>query len=336
MKFNIKQYILNSNPFLLITEWSKKISFPGFDRLPLYYVVSYFLKAMQKEAITIRASSLAFNFLMAIFPALIFIFTLIPYIPIENFQDEIFTLLQELLPHNAFEAAKSTIEDILKQQRGGLLSLGFALSLYYSTNGIIAMMNAFNYSYSSTETRSEWKKRLISLGLVAILSTLVFAAVLLIIFSGTALNILVEYGWLKGSLTVTLIQIGVWLIILLLLFFAYSFLYYYGPSKRMKYRFISAGSTLATILTIISSMGFAYFVNNFGQYNKLYGSIGTLMVVMLWLYIASLVLLIGFELNASISRARDCYENIDLKILDEVEQSCPDGIINSHESDQKS
>jgi membrane protein len=318
MKINIKQNILNSKPFLLITEWSIKISFPGFDRLPLYYVVSYFLKAIQKEAITMRASSLAFNYLMAIFPAFIFLFTLIPYIPIENFQDEVFKLLQEVLPHNAFEATKSTIEDILKQQRGGLLSLGFALSLYYSTNGIIAMMNAFNNSYSSTETRSEWQKRLIALGLFAILSSLVFVAVSLIIFSGTAINMLVEYGWLKGSLTITLIRIGIWLIILLLFFFAYSFLYYYGPSKRVKYRFISAGSTLATLLTIISSMGFSYFVNNFGQYNKLYGSIGTLIVVLLWLYITSLVLLIGFELNASIIRARDSYENIDFKKLDEV------------------
>lgn len=318
MKFNIKQFVLNSKPFLLLTEWSKNTSFPGFDRLPLYYVVSYFLRTMQKEAITMRASSLAFNYLMAIFPAIIVLFTLIPYIPIENFQDEIFKLLQEVLPHNAFEATKSTIEDILKQQHGGLLSFGFALSLYYSTNGIIAMMTAFNNTYSSPETRREWQKRLIALGLVAILSTQVFASVLLIIFSGTAINMLVEYGWLQGSLTITLIQIGVWLIILLLLFFAYSFLYYYGPSRRMKYHFISAGSTMATLLTIISSMGFAYFVNNFSQYNKLYGSIGTLMVIMLWLYITSLVLLIGFELNASISRARDSYENIDLKILDEV------------------
>ena len=317
MKFNIERYILNSKPFLSLIEWSKKISFPGFDRVPLYYVVSYFLRAMQKEAITMRASSLAFNYMMAIFPAIIFLFTLIPYIPIENFKDEIFKLLQEVLPYNVFEATKSTIEDILKQQRGGLLSLGFALSVYYSTNGIIAMMTAFNNSYSSTETRSEWQKRLIALGLIAILSTMVFVAVSRIIFGGTAINMLVEYGWLKGPFTVILIQIGVWLIIVLLFFFAYSFLYYYGPSKRMKYRFISAGSTLATLLTIISSIGFAYFVNNFGEYNKLYGSIGTLIVVMLWLYITSLVLLIGFELNASISRARDSYENIDLKILDE-------------------
>jgi len=318
MKFNIKQYLLNSKPFLSLIEWSKKINFPGFDGLPLYYVAIFFLRAIQKEAITMRASSLAFNYLMAIFPAIIFLFTLIPYIPIENFQDEIFKLLQEVLPYNAFEATKSTIEDILKQQRGGLLSLGFVLSLYYSTNGIMAMMTAFNHSYSSTETRSEWQKRLIALGLIVILSTMVFAAVSLIIFGGTAINILIEYGWLKGPFTVILIQIGVWLIILLLFFFAYSFLYYFGPSKRMKYRFISAGSTLATLLTIISSIAFAYFVNNFGQYNKLYGSIGTLIVVMLWLYITSLVLLIGFELNASISRARDSYENIDLKILDEV------------------
>jgi membrane protein len=317
MKFNIEQFIFNSKPFILLIEWSKKIILPGFDSLPLYYVVSFFLRDMQKGSITMRASSLAFNYLMAIFPAIIFLFTLIPYIPIENFQDEIFILLREVFPYNVFEATKSTIEDILQQQHSGLLSLGFALTLYYSTNGVIAMMTAFNNSYSSVETRSEWQKRLIALFLVVVLSTLVFIAVSLIIFGATAISILVEYGWLKGSLTVILIQIGVWLIIFLLFFFAYSFLYYYGPCKRMKYRFISAGSTLATLLTIISSTGFAYFVNNFGQYNKLYGSIGTLIVVMLWLYITSLVLLIGFELNASISRARDRFDNINIKILEE-------------------
>lgn len=302
---------------MLLTEWSKKVIFPGFDRLPLYYVVSFFLRDMQKGSITMRASSLAFNYLMAIFPAIIFLFTLIPYIPIENFQDEVFILLQEIFPYNVFEATKSTIEDILQQQRSGLLSLGFVLTLYYSTNGVIAMMTAFNNSYSSIETRSEWQKRLIALFLVVVLSTLVFIAVSLIIFGETAINMLVEYGWLKGSLMVILIQIGVWLIIILLFFFVYSFLYYYGPCKRMKYRFISAGSTLATLLTIISSTGFAYFVNNFGQYNKLYGSIGTLIVVMLWLYITSLVLLIGFELNASISRSRDRFDNININILEE-------------------
>jgi membrane protein len=317
MKVNIEQFIFNSKPFILLTEWSKKVILPGFDRLPLYYVVSFFLRDMQKGSITMLASSLAFNYLMAIFPAIIFLFTLIPYIPIENFQDEVFILLQEVLPYNIFEATKSTIEDILQQQRSGLLSLGFALALYYSTNGVIAMMTAFNHSYSSIETRSEWQKRIIALFLVVILSTLVFIAVSLIIFGATAINMLVEYGWLKGSLMVILIHIGVWLIIFLLFFFAYSFLYYYGPCKRMKYRFISAGSTLATLLTIISSTGFAYFVNNFGQYNKLYGSIGTLIVVMLWLYITSLVLLIGFELNASISRARDRFDNINIKKLEE-------------------
>jgi membrane protein len=316
MKINFNQYIFYSKPFRLLTEWSKNISFPGFDQLPLYYVFCFFLRAMQKEAITIRASSLAFNYLMAIFPALMFLFTLIPYIPIENFQNEIFTLLQEVLPHNAFEATRSTIEDILKQQHGGLLSFGFVLSLYYSTNGIIAMMTAFNYSYSSPETRSKWQKRSIALGLFAILSTMVLAAISLIIFSETAIKMLIEYRLLKGIFSVILIRIVVWIIILFLFFFAYSFLYYYGPSKRMKYRFISAGSTLATLLTIISSIGFTYFVNNFSQYNKIYGSIGTLIVVMLWLYITSLVLLIGFELNASISRARDSYEHIDLKKLD--------------------
>lgn len=317
MSFNLKEYILNLKPVIILIAWSKKTILPGFDRLPLYYVISFFIKAMQKGALTTRASALAFNYLMAIFPAIIFLFTLIPYIPIENFQNEIFHLLEEVLPYNAFEATKSTIEDILKQQRGGLLSIGFIFALYFSTNGVLAMMNAFNVSYYSIETRSEWQQRLIAFGLVIILSTLLLVAVSLIIFSSTAIYYLVEFNIIKDSFTLSMLRIGEWLIIIALFFFAYSFLYYYGPSKRMKYRFISAGSSLATLLTILSSLGFAYFVNNFGQYNKLYGSIGTLIVVMLWLYITSLVLLIGFELNVSISRAKDSLGNINNKIIED-------------------
>jgi len=316
MSIKLKEYILNSKPVVILIAWSKKTILPGFDKLPLYYVIIFFIKAIQKGSITTRASALAFNYLMAIFPAIIFLFTLIPYIPIDNFQDEIFHLLQEVLPHNAFEAAKSTIEDILKQQRGGLLSFGFIFALYFATNGVLAMMNAFNNSYYSIETRSAWQQRLIALGLVIILSILLFIAVSLIIFSSIAINYLVEYNIIKDSFTLYLLRIGEWIIIVALFFFAYSFLYYFGPCKKMKYRFISAGSTLATILTILSSLGFAYFINNFGQYNKLYGSIGTLIVVMLWLYITSLVLLIGFELNTSISRAKDSFGNINNSIIE--------------------
>jgi membrane protein len=113
-----------------------------------------------------------------------------------------------------------------------------------------------------------------------------------------------HHGWLKNKTQLFIILTFKWLVIAALLFFTISFIYYYGPAKKRKWRFISAGSTLATCLSILTSIGFSYFVNNFGQYNKLYGSMGTLIVVLLWIYFNSLILLIGFELNASINKAK--------------------------------
>jgi membrane protein len=147
-------------------------------------------------------------------------------------------------------------------------------------------------------------QRLIALILTVILSSLLITAISLIVFSELAMNFLLEEGLMNIDITYYLLIIGKWLTILALIFTAISFLYYLGPSKESRWRFVSAGSTLATMLTIVTSLGFSYFVNNFGQYNKLYGSLGTLMVIMLWLHFNSAILLIGFELNVSIDRAK--------------------------------
>ena len=304
MQQKIYNIILHWKPVVAAIELSKKIVLPGFDGLPLYDVVTFFIKGIQKGSLTTRASSLAFNFFLAIFPGIIFLFSLIPYIPIDNFQDQLLSLMEDMLPYNAFQAMKDTIEDILMHQRGGLLSFGFILTFYFATNGVNAMINAFNSSYYSVETRSPLMQRLVSFVLVFILTFLVLFAIALIVFSGLALDYLVSKGILQDTFTIYLLLIGKWLIIVGLFFFTFSFLYYYGPSRKSKFRFISPGSTLATILSIITSLGFAYYVNNFGQYNKLYGSIGTIVVVLLWLYFNSIILLVGFELNASIRNAK--------------------------------
>jgi membrane protein len=284
--------------------FTKNISLPGFDHIPVFDVILFFGRAIKNGAITTRASSLAFNFFLAIFPGLIFLFTLIPYIPIDSFQEELFRLLKEILPYNAFEATQSTILDIINQPRGGLLSFGFGVTIYFATNGIMAMIKGFNNSYYDIETRSPVMQRIVAFILVIILTLLLMIAVTLIISSSAILNYLVLKGFISDSLTLILLELGKWSIILGLLFFCFSFLYYFAPNKKSKFRFISAGSTLATLLSILTSLGFAFYVNNFGTYNKLYGSIGTLMVILLWIHFNSIILLAGFELNASIDNAK--------------------------------
>ena len=288
----------------VFSQKAKLIKLPFFDGLPLYDVALFFWKGIVDGAISTRASAIAFNFILAIFPAIIFVFTLIPYIPIAHFQQQLLNLLQSILPHNAFLAIEGTIENIVTQPRGGLLSFGFLAAFFFSTNGIVSVIAAFNGTIHAIETRSWINQRLVALVLAVILTLLTTFSVALITLSQTLTKFLVKNGYLYSNLTYDLLLGGKWLIICALFFFSYAFLFYLAPAHKTKFRFISAGGTLATLLTIITSIGFSYYINNFGQYNTLYGSIGTLVVVMLSFYFNSLILLIGFELNVSIWRAR--------------------------------
>ncbi len=296
--------IILSSPVQSFIAYTKKIALPGFDNMPVYYVADFFFTGIQRGGIVTRAQSLAFSFFLAIFPATIFIFSLIPYLPINNFQEQLLDLIQGMLPSNAFSSVKSTIEDIIKIPRGGLLSFGFIAALYFTTNGFMTMMRGFNSSYHIAETRSAWKQREVALILTLILCTLVLVATTLIISSEWATKYLVKHSILKTKTQIMLLLAGKWIVVLALFFIAISFVYYYAPSQKKRWRFVSAGSTLATVSAIIMSFGFAYFVNHFGQYNKIYGSIGTLIVIMLWIYFNSLILILGFELNASIDNAK--------------------------------
>lgn len=302
--FTLAKMVVLSPPVKSFVAYTKRVALPGFDNLPIFYVADFFLTGIQRGSIVMRAQSLAFSFFLAIFPAIIFLFSLIPYIPFGNFQNELLDLIRDFLPSSAYASARSTIEDIIKIQRGGLLSFGFLTALYFTTNGFMTLMNGFNASYHSVESRPPWKQRLVAIILTFILSTLVMIATVLIIGSESATHYLVKHSILKTKTQVALLLIGKWAVVLALFFFAISFLYYYAPSKKKVWRFISPGSTFATTLSILVSTGFASFVNNFGNYNKIYGSIGTLIVIMLWIYFNSLILILGFELNASIENAK--------------------------------
>lgn len=283
---------------------SKNLRIPGFEGLPFYDVAAFFLKRIQESELQTRARSLAFSFLLALFPSIIFIFTLIPYIPVPSFQDQLLNLLADALPATTFDAARETIEDIIKHQRGGLMSFGFFFALFISADGTLALMEWFNKSYHGKSVRAHWKMRLMAIALTITLALLVFLALALILLTGLVYYYISQKQILVSFFDLLLLQAGKWIILLLLCFTAISLLYYYGPSRKEKLKFISAGSSLATFLIVITSLGFNFFLNNFAQYNKVYGSIGTLIVILIWLYINSLVILIGYELNVSIRKAR--------------------------------
>ncbi len=185
------------------------------------------------------------------------------------------------------------------------MSFGFFLALIFSTNGLASMMSAFDATVNSIYRRSWLSQRFAAILMLLVLSFLLTLAIALLTGGQVVIQYLEDHFILHDRFTVYLITFGKWVVIIALFFFAYSFLYYMAPAKKSKWRFISAGGTLSTILSIFVFVGFTYYINNFSQYNKLYGSIGTLLIILLLIYVMSLILLVGFELNASIHSAQN-------------------------------
>lgn len=283
----------------------KQITLPGFDNQPLYDVLVFLIKSLNKSALTVRASSIAFNMFLALIPALIFFFSSLAYLPIPNFAHELLKLLKEIMPTTAFLTIRSTIIDVVLHKRAGLLSLGFISTLYFATNGMNALITAFNATEHTFDHRNWLQRRLVSLILLIIVSTLIIISISLIIFSQSIFEYVESKNIISNRLLIYILYGAKWLITIGAFFFSISFLYYFAPARKSKFRLISAGSTTATLLVLLISFGFSFYVNNFAQYNKIYGSLGTLIVLLLWIYFNSLALLIGYELNWSIRHTKN-------------------------------
>jgi membrane protein len=258
-----------------------------------------------------RANGVAFNFILAIFPAVIFLFTMTPYITAfypEINTETIMQFLGDEMPASMFEAVSSTLHDIISIQRGGLLSLGFFFSFYLSTNGMMALMRAFNACYRTIENRSAIKTRLIATALTVNMAIALLLAVMLLIVGQLALEYvtsnLPEWDWLDMSSFTVFLLFGLRFLALFIAFFlAISFVYYFGPAIHYNWRFFSVGSLLATFLSLAVTYGFSFYITNFGTYNKVYGSIGALIALMVLIQLITIVLLVGYEVNTSIHDA---------------------------------
>ena len=307
MKYKYRRLLLRWNPFRLLFTWMKKVRFKKYENVSLYKIFNLFLKNLLDDEILDRANGVAYNFILAVFPAIIFLFTLIPYItllfPRINAQS-IMEFLGALMPPSMYDVISPTVLDIVSNQRGGLLSLGFVFSIYLSTNGTLALMRAFNACYRTIERRSGLKTRLIATGLTLNLAFVVFLAIVLLVVGQFVMEYLTQFEWLNiTDFTVFLIFTIRFVVIFIVFFLAISTLYYFGPAIHYNWRFFSIGSLVATFLTLAVSYGFSYYVTNFSTYNKVYGSIGVLIAIMVWIQLITTVLLIGYEINASIHNA---------------------------------
>ena len=298
----IRRIIITSFPVKFLIRKSKKIILPGFHGIPLFDVIRFFFIQIQQTSLNERAASIAFNLLVAIPPACIFIFTLIPYFPIKDFMDQLYELIRDIIPGKENnEPLIAFLRDFTSTERGDLLSFGFILALYFSSNAMIGIMNSFNkMNYIGFSQRHMIHDRWVAIKLTLILFVIILLSIVALVSRGAVLT------WLGvENPTVRAIIFNVrWIVIVLLFFFSISFIYRHAPSMHKKWKLINPGSILATFMMIAFTMGFSYYVANFGNYNKLYGSIGTILILMLLIFFNSLVLLIGFELNVSISSLR--------------------------------
>jgi membrane protein len=290
---------LSSNKLIArILKKSRSTTLPGFSGVPIYNVAEFFIKQVQTIGMTERASAIAFNFVMAIPPAIIFLFTLIPHLPITTtFQGELYSLIRDIIPGEKNNAVLiGFLKDFINNPRNGLLSFGFILSLYFSSNAMMGIMRSFDKNYAGFKKRKNWQRRTAAIQLTLLLYFFVISSLLALI----AREVVLKWLGIQNANVLALIANLRWVVIFLLFFSCISFIYKLAPSVHKKWKLINPGSILATGLMLITSGALSWWVANFSHYNQLYGSISTVLIIMILIFINSLILLIGFELNVSI------------------------------------
>lgn len=320
----VKEWYNRDDNFLRV------VRFPG-TKLPLMDVLINFLKLFTKGRTVDRAAGVAFNFFLALFPLILFFFTLLPYIPIPNLYDRVMLALDDfLVPSGTMDYVKETIDGIMNQPHDGLLSLSIVLCLVFGSSGVVAVFNGFRNVYADYLTSKDlgmkgWIiQRLFAIIMLIIIGALLVLSVLLISLGGTALGFLVSHDIIEGgSFTFFLFNVLRWVIGVFALCFAVSLLYYFGNvrfnehyrkelrvprANGKKYRefvIFSPGAIMATTLFVLSTVAFNTYISNFSRYNVLYGSIGTLIILMLWIWIIAILVLAGNDLNSGIRRGYD-------------------------------
>jgi len=300
----LERIIISSFPIAFLLRKTKQLYLPGFEGVPLYDVIKFFLKQVKTVGLTERASAIAYNFIMAIPPSFLFLFTLVPHLPFiskKSIKKELHGLILDIIPakvHNQYLI--KFVDSFLDDAKIGLLSFGFILALFFASNAMMGLMRSFNKNYIGFEKRRDIQNRWMAIKLTSLIFLLVLGCLILLITQGAVLKLL-------GIQSADLREI------IYYVYYSIAFIYKFAPAVEKRWKLISPGTILGTFLSILSTLGFSYFVDTFGKYNALYGSIGTIIVFMALIYINSLVLLIGFELNVSIKSLKSMATNSELE-----------------------
>ena len=296
----LARIIINLHPINFFTNKSKGWILPGFEGVPLYEVVKFFRKQIKISGLTERASAISFNFIMSLPPTCLFLFTLIPnlpFIPRKSIQIQLHNLIVDMVPAKTYNLGLIKFVDFFfTGSKVGILSFGFILLLFFASNAMMGVMRSFNKNYIGFTKRKGLLKRWTAIKLTAILYSLLLLCLVLLFMQSSIL----KWVGIKNVALREVIVYGKWIFIISLIFYSFAFIYKYAPAIPKKWRLLSPGAIVATSLSILATLGFSAFLNNFDRYNVLYGSIGTIIALGTLIFINSLVMLIGFELNVSI------------------------------------
>lgn len=306
------QKIIRHRLVLKTWELIKKIKISR-KKVPLVLVVPILYQKLTAAHAHQQASAIAFSFTLSLFPAILFLFSLIPFVAVNlqipNYSQNILDMLREGMPPEIYLFVAPTIEDIIGNRRSDVLSFGFLFAIYAATSAVVELMYSFNLNYKFSEKRSFIYRRLVAMWLAFVFAFLLFVGVLMIIVGELVLHLLKENiilmpdDWLYYGLIILR-----YLTAFLVFYVGISYIYYVAPAVKGIWRFFSSGSFVASVLAILSTYGFSYYLSHFATYNKLYGSIGTLIALLVWFYLIAWVLLMGFALNASIQEAKIAYQ----------------------------
>jgi membrane protein len=283
--------------------WWNTFTLPGFERRPVRDVLNFLWHEMGRDSIFTRSASVAYSFSMSLFPFLLVLLTIIPYLPIPKIRITIMQYLKSLMPVDAYHMVNKTMTDILSNHHNGLLSVSIFLAVFFAARGVVGLLNAFNNNKSYAEFRRKKiiPKYILALKITLFLFLLLMGSVLIIAAGDALIKWIMDLTHAKNSTTFLMLNIVKWLVVLSLYFVGTSLIYYYGSFTKTRWKFITPGSIVASVLSVLTCLLFSSFINHFGNYNKIYGSIGAIIVLMGWMYYNAMVLIIGFELNASIA-----------------------------------
>ena len=292
--------------FLNLKEFLDQIPLPGFEGISILNLFQFLKEVFQKGNFALRSAAVSFRFFIALFPTLIFLLSLIPYLPIEGVKDNLLVMSAELMPSVIFDVFESTVNGLFTRRYNALLSIGFVLSIYYASSGINTLLTAFSQSYQIKLQNSYIKQQILSLG--------IFLLIILIFLSAIALSIFGNYlaSHLQNSGIVFLLDVFQIILQILFVIFGIAILYHFGNPHTHKFKLINAGTLFATIVIFLATKGLSFYFSNFNVYNKIYGSIGSLLISLIWLNVVSYVLIIGFELYTKASEIKKRYSS-DLK-----------------------